>query len=205
VLRQGQVITLPIPMWQPNYLVPKDLLSSPPSTTHIQQHSLTTSTATTTTTTTTLSLGKPPSYLIIGGLVFLPLTQEYLQSEFDIKHMDHFIDYTEEFSLLSSVGKYRTLPNEEIVLLSQVLSHSCNVGYEMFRNLRLKSLNQQLIMNMQTLKKVIEELYTTSTTTTPYLIFEFDNGVKLVLNTQEVQQAEKQVKLLEKAILRLSL
>ena len=42
-------------------------------------------------------------------------------------------------------------------MLSQVIAHSCNIGYEMNKNLHLKSLNNIKIKNLKHLKSLIDE------------------------------------------------
>lgn len=78
-------------------------------------------------------IGGSPSYVIIGGLVLTKLTKEYLRQEFNTEHMSDFEAWAEEFRLLAESEKSLSKAGEEIVLLSQVLSHPCNIGYETFR------------------------------------------------------------------------
>ena len=42
-------------------------------------------------------------------------------------------------------------------MLSQVIAHSCNIGYEMNKNLHLKSFNNIKIKNLKHLKQLIDE------------------------------------------------
>ena len=42
-------------------------------------------------------------------------------------------------------------------MLSQVIAHSCNIGYEMNKNLHLKSFNNIKIKNLKHLKSLIDE------------------------------------------------
>jgi hypothetical protein len=48
------------------------------------------------------------------------------------------------------------VPGEEVVMLSQVIAHSCNIGYEMNKNLQLKSFNSVSIKNLKHLKDLID-------------------------------------------------
>ena len=45
-------------------------------------------------------------------------------------------------------------PDQEVVLLSQVLAHSCNIGYETQRNLVLSKCNGELVRSLKHLKQV---------------------------------------------------
>lgn len=50
-----------------------------------------------------------------------------------------------------------TEQEEEVVMLSQVIAHSCNIGYEMNKNLHLKSLNNIPIKNLKQLKSILDQ------------------------------------------------
>ena len=50
-----------------------------------------------------------------------------------------------------------TVQEEEVVMLSQVIAHSCNIGYEMNKNLQLKSLNNIPIKNLKQLKSILDQ------------------------------------------------
>lgn len=52
-------------------------------------------------------LSTPPSYVMIGGLVFLKLTREYLETEFDFKSMQDFDAWVNRFQLLAKVKETR--------------------------------------------------------------------------------------------------
>lgn len=49
--------------------------------------------------------GGKPSYLMIGGLLFVPLTKEYLNSEFKIEDGSEYHLTTNEFQLISLADK----------------------------------------------------------------------------------------------------
>lgn len=68
----------------------------------------------------------PRSYLIVAGLVFTPCSEPYLRSE-----------YGEEFGTESPVKLLHKMyheqprsPDQQLVLLSQVLACEANLGYE---------------------------------------------------------------------------
>ena len=60
----------------------------------------------------------------------------------------HAINYT--FFLEQLLAE----PDQEVVLLSQVLAHSCNIGYETQRNLVLSKCNGELVRSLKHLKQV---------------------------------------------------
>lgn len=48
-------------------------------------------------------------------------------------------------------------PGQEVVMLSQVLAHTCNIGYEKMRDVVLSKYNGRRIINLRHLKNLIEE------------------------------------------------
>ena len=100
-------------------------------------------------------VGGSPSYLIIGGMVLVSLGLEYLHTEFETDHMGDYEQWGDEFKLLALAQESKTKDVEEVVLLSQVISHSCNIGYETYRNLHLESFNGRRCCSMRHLKALV--------------------------------------------------
>ena len=71
-----------------------------------------------------------PSYIIVGGFVFCALCEPYLRSEYG----DEF-DAKAPIKLLDK-WQYgiRQTADAQVVVLSQVLAHPLNVGYEHLSN-----------------------------------------------------------------------
>jgi len=74
-----------------------------------------------------------PSWFVVSGFVFTALTEAYINSEFGSTEqgaapLDMLIMWME--------GEKR-LPDEQIVLLTESLAHSSNVGYDFLSNMRL--------------------------------------------------------------------
>lgn len=116
---------------------------------------------------------------------------------------------------------------EEIVLLSQVIAHSCNIGYETQSNLRLSKFNGVPVRSLKHLKRLIDiaaatgldavesnkgsglatEIVTlaertalqesqrerTSKNSGGAFVFEFANGMLIVLDAAAALQAQVQV------------
>lgn len=125
--------------------------------------------------------------------MFLTLTKEYMSSEFDVDRMNDFTRWSEEFSLMSKVNELQSMEDQEIVLLSQVLSHTCNIGYEMYHNFRMTKCNGIEVKNLRHLKDI------TDAALKQYgdcnlLDFELSNGLKIVLDVAEVRHAQEQVR-----------
>ncbi|KAL4539598.1 hypothetical protein Ndes2437B_g02038 [Nannochloris sp. 'desiccata'] len=95
---------------------------------------------------------KPPSYYIIGGLVFTPVTIPLLRAE-----------YGKEFDLDAPVKLLDKLvhamaenDSQQVVVLSQVLAADVNVGYEELCNTQVLKVNGIKINNMRDLVAAVE-------------------------------------------------
>lgn len=100
------------------------------------------------------------------------------------------------------IAVYRVLivPGEEVVLLSQVIAHHCNIGYESYSNMHLTKFNGENITNIRQLKDRIEELklriFSDNTSEKDqYLVFEMSNGRIVVIDAKAAFEAQDQVKL----------
>ena len=135
--------------------------------------------------------GCTPSYLIVGGLVFITLNMEYLISEFDTEHMNNFEHYAEDFRLLGMCTDTKKEADEEVILLSQVIAHQCNIGYEMSKNIRLRKVNDIEVKSLKQVKDIVDNVC--SLTTSVPLVFEFSNDYVIVLDNQTIKKAQDQI------------
>ncbi|HWI59153.1 MAG TPA: hypothetical protein VNZ22_18140, partial [Bacillota bacterium] len=92
-----------------------------------------------------------PEYLVIGGLVFQPLTDSYLQSwGNEWKRRTPFRLYY-----------YRSQPPAKerpaLVLLSQVLPDAYNIGYQELKYLVVDKVNGQSISRLSELRQALEK------------------------------------------------
>ncbi|CAI5474567.1 unnamed protein product [Closterium sp. Yama58-4] len=128
--------------------------------------------------------GKPPTYLIVAGLVFTPAVQPFLQSE-----------YGSEFEFESPVSLLQKLlhghaehEDEEVVVLSQVLAHEANIGYEDITNTCLVSLNGTRVRNVRQLAALVDAC-TADWDSQPFMCFELEHRQLVVLETKSVRAA----------------
>ena len=75
-----------------------------------------------------------------------------------------------------------------MVLLSQVIAHKCNIGYEGSHNMQLVKLNGQPIKNLKQLKEML------FCTKDPNLVFEFRSGQQMVLDRLAAMESQTQVR-----------
>jgi hypothetical protein len=82
-----------------------------------------------------------------------------------------------------------TLEQEpEVVLLSHVMSHKCNIGYETNRNLRLLRLNGETVRSLSHLAALVRGCGGANS-----LVFEFSTGQIMVLDAAAAERAQEQV------------
>ncbi|KAL4419940.1 hypothetical protein ABPG75_007038 [Micractinium tetrahymenae] len=89
----------------------------------------------------------PPSYYILGGLVFTPVTVPLLRSEYG-KEWDLEAPVKLLNVMLHSQAQNNT---EQVVVLSQVLAADVNVGFEEIVNTQVLKVNGQPINNLRDL------------------------------------------------------
>jgi len=93
---------------------------------------------------------QPPDYLIVGGLVFQPLTVPYLQrwgAEWERRAPFRFTYYT---------GDEATREQPGIVILSQVLPDAFNLGYQEQRGFVVDQVNGQRVASLTQLRDALK-------------------------------------------------
>ena len=150
ILRAGKRLEVTVPLWVPQRLVPRTLL---------QKNYINAATNSGTGSGGSI-VGGVPSYLMVGGLVMLALSKEYIDDEFHLDHMQDVVGWAQEFKILSLADTMQQEADEEVVLLSQVIAHNCNIGYEMYKNLHLKAFNSVKVKNLRHLKTLLDTLET---------------------------------------------
>uniref|UniRef100_A0A6N2LH17 Protease Do-like PDZ domain-containing protein n=1 Tax=Salix viminalis TaxID=40686 RepID=A0A6N2LH17_SALVM len=96
--------------------------------------------------------GKPPSYYIIAGFVFTTVSVPYLRSEYG-KEYEFEAPVKLLDKLLHSMPKS---PDEQIVVVSQVLVAVLNIGYEELVNTQVLAFNGKPVKNLKSLANMVE-------------------------------------------------
>lgn len=112
-----------------------------------------------------------PGYLICGGLVITPLTVNFLM-ESEQPHL-----------FFEAVNHEMKSPDEQLLVLVNVLSDDCNIGYSGMGLMVLRKYNGQDVLNLKDLAAKIaagKERYHT---------FEFNPGYTLVLDAEQAAEA----------------
>ena len=123
---------------------------------------------------------RPPTYFIVGGLVFEPLTLNYL-SEYGNGSNGFSLAPTELLNAYQN-GEPET-NRRQVVVLVKVLADEINVGYHDFVDTVIARVNDRPISTMADLLKAVE------THTGPYHVVEDTHGFRLVLDREKVEAA----------------
>ncbi|KAK1442160.1 trypsin-like serine proteases domain containing protein [Babesia gibsoni] len=154
ILRDGKVMNLTINLQNPNYLVPEHQWEV------------------------------MPRYYIFGGLVFVPLTMEYLKDEFGKKFYERAPN-----ALLRPLSEiFASERGEEVVVLSQILASELTVGYD-FRNIRLEKINDEKVKNL----RHTEELISSIPQTERFVRFQFENEVVIILDREDTLRLNRHI------------
>jgi len=86
-----------------------------------------------------------PTFFVFGGLVFLPLSRPFLSAYYGT---DWYSNAPLHLSNKATLD-YRKHPNEQVIVLSHVLSNDINIGYEGYACRMLLSVDGIPMQNMQ--------------------------------------------------------
>ena len=123
--------------------------------------------------------GSDPSYLVVGGVVFTVVTEPYLASEYGP-------DYHREapVKLLDRLlHGHKRWPDEEVVVVSQVLACDATLGYEDSFNVQVLAFNGEPVRNLRHLAEMV------MVCGERFLSFELEYKELLVLETEAAQAA----------------
>jgi hypothetical protein len=128
--------------------------------------------------------GQPPDYLVLGGLVFQPLTRNYLRS------WGADWERRAPFRLAYFRTEEPSPERPSIVILSQVLPDVFNLGYQDVRHLVVERLNGRRITDLRDLVQAVAEARD------GFHVLEFMTGdslQRLVLDTRQLEPATRRV------------
>jgi S1-C subfamily serine protease len=122
-----------------------------------------------------------PTYYIVGGLVFVPLTVNYLDSWRDwwTTGPRDLVNYVNDGRITEKLN--------EIVVLSFVLADRSTVGYQYVKYQPIVKANGIKLKNLQHLIDIIEKQQD------KYLILQYRNKVKLVIDLEEQRKATAEI------------
>ncbi|KAK7355753.1 hypothetical protein VNO80_15014 [Phaseolus coccineus] len=120
-----------------------------------------------------------PSYLIIAGLVFTPLSEPLIEEE-----CEDSIGLKLLARARYSLARFK---GEQIVILSQVLANEVNIGYEDMGNQQVVKFNGTRIKNIHHLAHLVDSCEDR------YLSFEFEDSYLAVLEREAVSGASSSI------------
>ncbi len=115
-----------------------------------------------------------PSYLIFGGLVFQPLTVDFIELFEDFP--SHMADYYQHQNI-------RTAERAQVIVLSQVLAAPVNRGYHDIEYVVIKTVNGKAPRDMRQLAELIDDLDKGS------LDLRTDSERRLVIDVERAREA----------------
>lgn len=128
------------------------------------------------------AIGKPPSYMIYGGLVFTRLTLPYL-----IEYGDDWYNAAPKQFVHKSIYEYQRKPKQEIVILSHVLVDECNICYSSFLNMQLNKVNGEEVVNLKHLNEILTKVQT------EFVLFELEESISIILKLSDVKESEQRI------------
>lgn len=130
-----------------------------------------------------LEFDASPRYFIFGGMVFTPLTINFLMTWGDEWPRSAPANL---LSLLES--NYKVEKGQEVVLLHSVLAHEINRGYHDLSQRTITKVNGRKVRNLKELIAVAE-----SDAEGPYVVFEDADGNQFALNKKRAQATHRQI------------
>jgi len=124
----------------------------------------------------------PPTYYITGGLIFAPLTKNYIfewGSQWFLTAPAKLLNYYQ--------NGVRTKERKELVLLTKVLADEINLGYHDIDNIIIEKVNGKKISEMRDVVEAIEN------NTGLYHILEDDSGKKIILKKEKVDKYSNRI------------
>ncbi|KAF4356159.1 hypothetical protein F8388_012309 [Cannabis sativa] len=123
--------------------------------------------------------GRPPSYYIIAGFVFTTVSVPYLRSEYGKDY-----EYEAPVKLLDKLlHSLPESPNEQLVVVSQVLVADINIGYEDIVNTQVLAFNGKPVKNLRNLANMVESC------NDEFLRFDLEYQQIVVLRTKTANDA----------------
>ncbi|CAL4983626.1 unnamed protein product [Urochloa decumbens] len=127
--------------------------------------------------------GRPPSYYIVAGFVFVAVSVPYLRSEYG----KNYKDYAPAKLLVKHFHAMAESPDEQLVVISQVLAADINIGYEDIDNSQVVSFDGQPVKNLKTLVNMVENCKD------KFMKFCLEFGQIVVLETKTAKAATQDI------------
>eukprot|EP00160_Parvularia_atlantis_P002625 Unigene12193_Nuclearia_a/m.37052 Unigene12193_Nuclearia_a/g.37052 ORF Unigene12193_Nuclearia_a/g.37052 Unigene12193_Nuclearia_a/m.37052 type:complete len:231 (-) Unigene12193_Nuclearia_a:52-744(-) len=123
-----------------------------------------------------------PAYFIYAGLVFMALAQPYLH-----EWGEHWVSQSPRRLVEKALNGNRREHDEQVIVLSKVLTDELNYGYQRFVNLEVLAYDGQPVRNLRHLHELVHRQ------TGEYDEFELDNQLSIILNRRDAAEASPRI------------
>lgn len=118
-----------------------------------------------------------PSFLIVGGLVFVPLSVPFLEHAYGGGNWRK----SAPVQVLAMIPEYCSSPDEQVVILFQVLSAEINFGYK-YQTVQCLKFNGEPVRNLRHLAAEVDGC------TARYMKFGMEGGKSIILDREQARQ-----------------
>lgn len=123
-----------------------------------------------------------PSYFIVGGLVFVPLSQPFLEAMYGGgRKTNRRSDIPS--AVITLINENKKSKDQQVVILLQVLAHEINHGYKEMV-VPCLSFNREPVKNLQSLASMVDKCITDDC---KYLNFGLEGGRVITLDREQVE------------------
>ena len=129
-----------------------------------------------------------PTYYIYGGLVFSPLTTDYLEKYGDSLSDENDLSILKFCALAGLSLEFPSVKNEVPINLINVLSHDINNGYHDMKNIIITEVNDKKVYNLKELVKIVE-----NDSESKYVEFKTKQNKIIVLNKEKAENAKAEI------------
>ncbi|MBN1521512.1 MAG: trypsin-like peptidase domain-containing protein [Candidatus Aureabacteria bacterium] len=132
------------------------------------------------------SYNSQPEYLIIGGLVFVPLSREFLKTWGDKWYNTANKKLLYNFFYYITDGIYKNRPS--MIVLSRRMPDPVNTYCENYEDLLVDTINGSQVSTLKDMKELVQNL------DEEFLVIEFQNDVTpVVLKTETLKNVDKRI------------
>eukprot|EP01118_Nematostelium_gracile_P007791 TRINITY_DN2554_c0_g1_i1.p1 TRINITY_DN2554_c0_g1~~TRINITY_DN2554_c0_g1_i1.p1 ORF type:complete len:442 (-),score=106.86 TRINITY_DN2554_c0_g1_i1:35-1360(-) len=120
-----------------------------------------------------------PSYVVYAGFLFVPLTRSYMRhqwgKQWDRKAPIKLCD--------KAMNDQKLYPDQEIVILAQVLAAEINIGYQNLSNIQVFSVNDEPVKNLKHFLQLVDN------NTCAHLRVDLEFSRTIILDAQKARAA----------------
>ncbi|CAK8985786.1 unnamed protein product [Durusdinium trenchii] len=125
-----------------------------------------------------------PSYLVVGGLVFMPLTLPWLLARFsEVRKAPG--------ELQAKLWEHKEHPEQEVIVLAKVLAAEVNYGYQDLACYELLSFAGRPVRSLRALRDRLQELHAAGSER--FLRFGLSFNLEIVLEAEQCRQTHSSI------------